>query len=367
MSRSLAILGLTIACADTPNKDPDGSEGQVLILAGTAELGFNGDDLPAIETRLASPSSVYEGPDGDIIIVDFSNMRVRVINDDGTIGTRVGNGFHAYSEEGANPLDSPLENPIDIAWKPNGELCVLPLHEGRVVCLNETNRIERFAGTGAIADGGDGGPALDATMGFVSGLAFAEDGTLFVSDSTHSRVRRVTPDGIIDTVLGTGQGGLGQAGFGPEMMVRFPERMVLDEAQRRLIVADTYNHRVLSLDIDTLDTTVLAGTGQSGRTGDDGPASEAQLNTPIGVALGPNGGILISDNRNFVIRHINPEGTMSTVVGTGEYEITEEETDRFNFNLKGPSGISWTTSGDLLIAEQFGHRILKVKKMDGLL
>ena len=363
----VAILGLQTACSDTATKTPACPPDSVCPVAGTGELGFNSDGLPALETRLASPTSVYEGPDGEIVIVDFSNMRVRVIDEDGTLKTQVGNGFHAYSEEGADPLESPLENPIDVAWNPDGNLCVLPLHEGRVICINDANQIERFAGTGGIDDSGDGGPALDAEMGFVSGMAFAEDGTLFISDSTHSRVRRVNTDGSIQTVLGTGQAGLGSAGFGPDMMIRFPERIAIDDDNRRVLVADTYNHRVLALDMDTLDTTILAGSGDSGYSGDEGPATDAQLNTPIGVTTTPTGGVLIADNRNFVIRHIHPDGTIETVVGTGAYEITEGIVDRLSFNLVGPSGISWTEKGDLLIAEQFGHRILRVKNLADIL
>ena len=229
-----------------------------------------------------------------------------------------------------------------------------------MICVGDDGLLERYAGTGGIADSGDGDTAVNAEMGFVSGLAFGSDGTLFISDSTHSRVRRVSPGGTIDTVLGTGEAGLGPPGFGPEMMIRFPERLAIDEGTGRLIVADTYNHRVLALDIDTLDTAVLAGTGEAGWTGDGGAASLAQLNTPVGVAPAPNGGTIIADTRNFVIRHIDASGTIETIAGTGDYQLSESSSDRLSFSLVGPSGVSWTTTGDLLVAEQYGHRILRL-------
>lgn len=360
MRHLIAGLVLMTACSSEGMKSDLCPRDAVCIVAGTGQLGFNGDDQPARETRLASPTAAHEGPDGELVIVDFSNMRVRVVDDDGTVRTRVGNGFHAYSEFGLRATETPLENPIDVAWHPDGRLCVLPLHEGRVICLDADDTIGPYAGTGNIADSGDGDPAVDAEMGFVSGLAFTSDGTLFISDATHSRIRRVSPSGTIDTVLGTGEAGLGDAGFGPDVRIRFPERLAIDEAEGRLLVADAYNHRVLALDLVTLDVTVVAGTGTAGWTGDGGPATDAQLNTPAGVAVAPDGGTLIADTRNFVLRHVDPSGVIETIAGTGDYTLTEDPADRQKFNLVGPSGLSWTVSGDLLIAEQYGHRILRL-------
>lgn len=361
--RWLLALGWVLpACEKEP--EPISQEGcednEVCILAGTGELGFNGEDLPALETRLASPSAVYEGPDGHTIIVDYSNMLVRIIDDHGIALTMVGNGFHAYAELGAAPQESPLENPVDIGWNAQGNLCILPQHEGRVVCI-EDNQVTAFAGTGEISDTGDGGPALEATMGYGSGMAFAEDGTLYVSDSTHSRIRRVNTDGSIETVLGTGEAGTGTLGFGPDTALRFPERLALDEEHGRLLVADTYNHRILAMDTDTLDVTLVAGTGDLGFSGDGGPALDAQFYLPLGVAIGPNGGVLISDTRNHVIRYVDAAGNIDTVMGTGETTVQSDPDLPLQFPVVGPAGLAWTQDGDLLVAEQFGHRILTVR------
>ncbi len=356
----LALSGTLPSCSEPPSKSGECGPSEVCIIAGTGDLGFNGDNQSARQTRLASPSAVYESPDGDVTIVDYSNMRIRTVDGAGIIQTTVGNGFHAYSEPGADPIDTPLENPIDMGWSPAGELCLLPQHEGRVICINGDNQIERHAGTGVIADSGDGGDALDADLGYGGGMVFAEDGTLFISDSSFSRVRRVTPDGTIDTVLGTGSAGTGEAGFGPDMPIRFPERLAFDEELKRLFVADTWNHRVIELDAETLEAQILAGTGEGGFSGDSGPAAEAQFNFPAGVAVGPNGSVLIADSRNHRIRLVDSSGSIDTIAGTGAAEISREPADPLDFALVGPSGMAWTSTGDLLIAEQFGHRILRV-------
>jgi sugar lactone lactonase YvrE len=359
----LALGWWAPSCAKNPEPTDRCSAGDVCIEAGTGELGFNGDDLGKRDTRLASPSAVYEHPEGRIVIVDYSNMRVREVTESGAIQTVVGNGFHAYSEPGATPLETPLENPVDIGWNPDGQLCVLPQHEGRVICLNGDGLIERYAGTGIIGDAGDDGPALDADIGYGGGMVFAEDGTLYVSDSTHSRVRRIRPDGTIDTALGTGEAGLGEPGFGPETAIRFPERLAYDETNQRLLVADAHNHRVLSVDAESLAVQWVAGTGEAGFSGDGGPATDAMLNQPMGVAVDADGGILIADTRNHVIRRIDPAGAIDTLVGTGADHATTDRASFDDFSMVGPAGLSWTAAGDLLIAEHWGHRILRARDL----
>ena len=352
------MVWLAAACAKPEAPDDACAPGRLCAIAGTGDLGFNGDALPATQTRLASPSAAYESPDGSIVIVDYSNMRVRRIGADGTIDTVVGNGFHAYSEEGVSPTETPLENPIDVAWTPDGDLCVQPQHEGRIVCVDEDNRMGRLAGTGIIADSGDNGAAIDAEMGYGGGMAFDEDGTLYISDSTFSRVRRMAPDGTINTVLGTGNAGIGGDGTGQGMAIRFPGRLALDATAQRLYVADTFNHRVIALDTESGEARVIAGTGEAGREGDGGPARDARLNLPNGIAVAPSGGVLIADQRNHVIRHVDASGIIRTVAGTGEFVSTEATGRRpRDTALAGPAGLSWTAEGDLLIAEQFGHRI----------
>ena len=360
-----SAVGLTaLACAAPKVSSDAGCQaGTVCILAGTGELGFNGDGLPALETRLASPSAVYEDPSGVITIVDYSNMRVRAIEDDGTVGTVVGNGFHAYSEPGTPATESPLENPIDVGWSADGNLCVQPQHEGRVICLDSEGNVALRAGTGVIADSGDDGPALEAEMGYGGGLAFGDDGTLFISDSTFSRVRRVTPDGTIETLLGTGAAGQGNPGLGIDMTLRFPERLALDEASNQLYVADTFNHRVIRVDLDSGIAHLHAGTGNEGSGGDGGPATESTLNQPVGLAIGPSGGLLVSERRGHVVRHIDASGTIETIAGTGVPGTTVDPRAPLSTELTGPAGISWTATGDLLVAEQFGHRILVIRDL----
>lgn len=354
--RGIWPIGILSGCL--PWFDPC-KDGRICTEMGTGELGFNGDGLEALETRLASPTSVTTGPDGRIVVTDYSNMRIRTLTEDGMIETIAGNGIHAYSEPGLDVLESPLENPIEAKWGPDGKLYILPQHEGRLIALNDSDQIEIIAGTGVIADSGDGGDALDAEMGYGGGFAFGPDGSIYISDSTYSRIRHVNKDGVIQTVLGIGEAGADTLGYGPETAIRFPERIAVDEAGNRLLVADSMNHRILSMDLDSLETTVIAGTGEPGFSGDDGPAEDAQLHSPVGLEVGPSGEVLIADLQNLVIRSVDPEGTITTIAGNGTLDEPVSSARPLDFPMNRPAGLAWTSNGDLLIAERSGHRILR--------
>jgi len=359
-SGRLALLGLLVGA--TVGASACGSrcqEGQVCAIMGAGQLGFNGDGLPALQTWLASPTSVLTDPDGTVLVVDFSNMRVRELAPDDTVHTRVGVGIHAYSQLGADRLSTPLENPIDAAIGPDGLLYLLPLHEGRVIRVGQDGTIEAVAGSGEIDDGPHDVPALQATMGYSSGLAFAPDGSLYVSDTMFSRVRRVGPDGRVTCVLGLGRALDTGPGYGPEVGLASPERLTVDADNDRLLVAAAGNNRVLAMDLLSLQTTVLAGTGTPGFDGDGGPATQALLNQPVDVAVLPGGGVLVSDFGNDVIRLIQPDGTIRTVLGdpsAAEPSVVESPS---RAQVRGPSGLHLTEQGDLLIAERSGHRVLR--------
>lgn len=364
MTRSLVGLAALVGCTGTVDSGDTGvswacEADRICVIMGTGELGNNGTGLPALETRLASPTSVRVDPQGRPVVVDYSNMLVRVLADDGGLETLVGNGLHAYSELGVGPLDSPLENPVDAGWGPDGLLYVLPQHEGRVIVVGVDGLLARVAGTGVLADSGDGGPALDAEMGYGGGMAFADDGTLFVSDNSFSRVRRVGTDGLISTVLGVGSGGSGPVGLGPETAIWSPERLVVDDARGRLLVADSFNHRVLALDLESGQVAVLAGTGERGHGGDGGPAIDARLHSPVGVEVADDGTVLIADLENNVLRAVDPAGMIWTVAGTGDVGDMSHVEDPLDFVLRRPAGLAWTPDGDLLIAERSGHRVLR--------
>ncbi|MFN7146005.1 MAG: hypothetical protein ACK4YP_19670, partial [Myxococcota bacterium] len=179
------LVLLFAACAGGPPEKEGCPEepGTVCRVAGTGDLGFNGEGLPALESWLYFPSAVRAHPDGRLVVVDFNNMRVRALDPDGTLVTLVGNGDHAWSSPGAPALETALENPIDAVFAPDGTAYILPLHEARVLHLGADGIVTPCAGSGEVGYAGDGGDALTAAMSEASGLAVDEAGTLYIADT----------------------------------------------------------------------------------------------------------------------------------------------------------------------------------------
>lgn len=317
---ALALLAAgLLACEDPP--PCEAVPGHVCPLVGTGEIGFNGDGLPASRTDLYLPSAVRRGPDDRIHLMDFNSHRLRVVDDEGLVRTLVGNGVHAIADLGVPALETPLENPIDFRFDAMGRLVLVSYHDPRVLVLGDDGRLHVLAGAedaevGALGNEGDGGPATQARFIQLDGIAIAPDDTIYVSDSLANRVRRIR-GGIVDTVAGSGQAGYaGDGGPGVDAALSWPSALELDAAGN-LYIAETRNHVVRRLDADgTIHT--IAGDGTAGFRGDGGPAAQARLDQPYGLALGDDGSLYVADRGNFRVRRIAPDGTIDTIAGTGE-------------------------------------------------
>jgi sugar lactone lactonase YvrE len=312
-------------CDDDPRPPCESVAGNVCRLVGTGEIGFNGDGLLPEETDLYLPSSVRRGPDDRIYLMDFNNHRLRTIGDDGLMRTVIGNGFHAIADTSAPALASPLENPIDFAFDSAGRAVFVSYHDPRVLVLGEDDTLRSIAGAGdgvvgTLGNEGDGGPATDALFIQLDGIAIGPDDTIYVSDSLANRVRRIQ-GGIVETVAGNGeQGYSGDGGPGVEAALSWPSALELDPAGN-LYIAETRNHVVRRLAPDgTIDT--IAGDGIAGFSGDGGPAEHAQLDQPYGLALGEDGTLYVADRGNFRVRRIAPDGTIDTLAGNGERDLS---------------------------------------------
>lgn len=313
----IAVVAL-VACEEPP---PCGAAvGDLCLLAGTGDTGFNRDGLPPQDTDLFLPSAARRGPDDYLYIMDFNNQRLRRIDDAGLIETIVGSGFHAIANVDVPALDSPLENPIDFGFFANGNVVFVSYHDPRVLELTADGKLRTIAGAGdgilgVSGDEGDGGPATDALFIQLDGIAITPDDVIYVSDSLANRVRKIE-DGMIETVAGTGEAAYaGDGGRGTEAALYWPTALELD-AEGNLYIADTFNHVIRRLDVDGTISTV-AGTGVEGYAGDEGPADAAQFSQPFGLALGHDGDLYIGDRGNFAVRRIDAEGIVHTVAGTG--------------------------------------------------
>jgi hypothetical protein len=242
-------------------------------------------------------------------------------------------------------------------------VCVAALCLGVVWSAGaQTGTITTVAGTGTIGYGGDGGPAANALLASPVGVATDAAGNLFIADATNYRIRRVDAGtGIITTVVGTGALGFGgDGGSATSALLNFPYGVAID-AGGNLFLSDYHNHRIRRVDAGTGIITTVAGTGVSGYGGDGGPAVNALLNTPTGVAIDAGGNLFLSDYHNHRIRRVDAgTGIITTVAGTGAFGYGGDGGPATGALLNYPRGVATDASGNLFIADSDNHRVRRV-------
>lgn len=223
------------------------AQGVLRVVAGTGELGIGGDGGPALDATFLQLTGIAVGPDGTTYVADDMAHRVRAIRPDGTValvaGTRAG-----YEGDGGPATEARIDEPQHMAVAPDGTLYIADAGNHTIRRVRPDGIIETAAGTGEAGDSGDGGPATRARLRGPMGVALDVDGTLYVADARNHRIRRVRPDGIIDTVAGTGEAGnSGDGGPGSSATLDHPSGLSL--RGRELLIADQGNHcvRVLYL------------------------------------------------------------------------------------------------------------------------
>jgi len=263
-------------------------------VAGTGVRGFSGDGGQANQAQLANPTSVALGLDGSVYIADRSNFRVRRVAPNGVISTFVGIGIMGAPDEGSLANATRIF-PRNLAVGPDGRLFISDA--GHVWVVDQNGVINAYAGAGG-GFSGDGGPALQAGAN-PSGMAFSSDGTLFFVDNT--RVRKVTPQGIISTVAGPGNGAFNGDG-GPALSAGLDgPRDVTVGRDGSIYIAAT--NRVRRVGTNGIINT-FAGNGAAAPFVDGGPGPQTAIATANGLATGPDQAIYVADAGHHRIRRI---------------------------------------------------------------
>ena len=244
--------------------------------------------------------------------------------------------------------------------------CVLPFGLGLVVAQSivfpaERSFISNFAGTGVQGFGGDGGPATEARLNGPTGIARGPDGALYICDTGNHRIRKVTTDGKIATVAGTGEPGWSGDG-GPAAAARLNEPYeVRFDAAGNIFWVERLNHCVRRLDLKSGHISTIAGTGAPGFSGDGGPATQARLNEPHSIGFDHAGDLYICDVKNNRIRKVVMEnGTISTFAGSGEKIPVPDGAPLDGAPLNGPRALDFDAQGNLWLALLEGNSMLKL-------
>ena len=280
------------------------------LVNGTAgPKRFSGDGGPAIHARLNFPTAVVVDRQGHLYFADTMNHRVRVVDaETGIITTIAGVGQPRYGGDGGPATAAGLNEPAALALNGRGSLYIADQSNNRVRAIDlATGSIRTVAGTGAAAYNGDGMPATEASLAGPSGLACADDGTLFIADTFNGRIRAIDPvTGVIRTVAGDGGEYRYQSeAEAPSASLSRPSGIAVDRAGN-LWLTDSDNHLIRRWDRITGLIERVAGGGVTGAGGDGGPAVNASLNYPFGIAVDGEGRILVADTFNHRIREITP-------------------------------------------------------------
>ena len=283
----------------------------------------------------------------------------------GTIVTIAGAGDGGSVEEGVLIQDAHVEDPIRISFDRHGNLYIVE-HGGHRVRMVDTNGIiTTIAGTGVSGYSGDGGPATEAKINLPDGVVVDAEGNVYIGELLGDRVRKEDTDGIITTIAGTGVGGFnGDGGLATEAQLNGPDVLILDH-DGNLLVSDSDNDRVRKVDLATGIITTIAGTGVIGFSGDGGPATEAQLDDPCGIYLDSHGNLFIADVHNHRIRKVDPDGIITTVAGKGpdgasRNTYSGDGGPATEADLNTPYGILVDPAGNLFITDKHNNRVRKV-------
>jgi len=340
------------------------SNGIITTLAGNGTQGFSGDGGPVTSAQLSGPHGVAVDGAGNLYIADFYNCRVRKVSASGVITTIAGNGTYSFSGDGGPATAAQLYHPEGVAADTAANLYIADGNRLRKISASAI--ITTIAGGGS-ADPGDGGPATSARLRLLRGVTVDGAGNLYITEDTSywyiygfmreswiydSRVRRVSPSGVITTIAGGGKAGPGDGGPATGAQFYSGAGVAVDGAGS-LYITDGWHNRVRKVSASGIITTV-AGNGTEGFSGDGGPATSAQLDNPAGVAVDAPGNLYIADYANGRVRRVSASGIITTVAGGGSASPGDGGTAT-GARLYGPVSVAVDTAGNLYIADSDQH------------
>ena len=331
----------------------------ISTFAGTGEQGFSGDGGPATAAKIDNPFGVVRGPDGAIWFCQYGGQRISKVTADGKIHNVAGSGKKGYTGDGGPATDATFNLPHEIRFDKAGNFYIADMQNHAIRRVDaKTQVITTFAGTGAAGYSGDGGPAGKAQLKQPHSIQFGPDGSLYICDIGNNAIRKVDmKTGTISTFAGTGKPGDTPDGAPIAGTPLRGPRSIDFDAQGNLWLVTREGNQVLKFDLKAGKISLIAGNGKKGFTGNGGPAKEATLSGPKGIAIAPNGNVYLADTESHSVRMIDAKtGRLELVAGTGE-KGDGPDGDPLQCKMARLHGIFVDKDGTVFIGDSEAHRV----------
>jgi hypothetical protein len=354
-------LGLPSSAAAAP--------GDISTVAGNGTFGYLGDGGPATAAEIGNPRDVAALPGGGFLIADTNNDVVRMVSPAGVITTVAGTGTSGYNGDEILATTAQLSGPRGVEPLPGGGFLIADFFNYRVRYVDPGGVIHTVAGDGTATSGGDGGPATAAGVEYPRDISRTPDGGFLIGEHLADCVRKVSPDGIINTAAGT-CGTFGNTGNGgPATAATFlTVNGVSSFPNGSFVVTDGNSDAVRIVGTDGI-IRQAAGNGTSGFSGDGGPAVDAAIDGPRQAVALPDGSFFFADHNNNRVRLVSAAGVISTVAGKDTAGFSGDGGCARNAELNGPEsvaalpGASSSTTG-VLVPDADNERIRSVEGTD---
>jgi sugar lactone lactonase YvrE len=351
---ALALVLPTFASAQT-----------IQSIAGTGKPENNGVQSSPTSTNIGDPFGVELASDGSLYICEVRNHRLWRMDNQGQLKLIAGNGTKGYAGDGGPATKAQLNEPYEVRFDSAGNILFVEMQNHLVRKVEaKTGQISTVAGNGEKGFGGDGGPATKAKLSTPHSIALDADDNIYIADIANHRIRKVdAKTGIITTIAGNGdkeQPVDGQTAAGKPMIG--PRALFI--TGDTLWIALREGHSVWKMNLKTGSLNHVAGTGKKGFTGDGGPAKDCTFDGPKGIALGRDGSIYIADTENHAIRKIDAKsGTITTIAGIGPKHKggTGDGGPATQATMDRPHGICVGPDNAVYIGDTLNHRVRVVK------
>ena len=346
-------------------------QGIITTVAGDGGFFFMGDNGPSYRASIAGPTGIVVDKNGILYIADRNNNRIRSVDTQGMIRTVAGTGQQDYNGESEIARDTNLYLPFGVALDQDGKILIIDRSHYRIRRMDpRRGSIETVAGNGVKMFAGDGGPATGAKLSFPHGIAVDKKGNVIISDKGHYRIRRVSPDGIIQTIAGNGiRGNIGDGLPALKASIYGATSLKLNDKEEMFIISPSSFVSILrKIDekgmmrkvLDTVSKDYLESIAKSKYKGKVQTGELAIITTFSDIAFDHKGNMFISDRLNHQIRKVSAQGEITTIAGTGESAYYGDGGPALEAAFRDPSALVTDKAGNLYIADAANNMIRKI-------